>query len=140
MISGDAYCGTKVDIWSCGVILYALLCGFLPFEDPDTSLLYKKILSGKYDVPEELIKPDSADLLSLILEKDPLVRITLDEIRQHVWFTSNNTPIELNTGIFVGYSSVDYDTKVLDFIENNETCGMFQREHVMRCLDANKHN
>ena len=80
MISGDAYCGEKVDIWSCGVILYALLCGFLPFEDPDTALLYKKILSGKYDVPEELIKPEAADLLSLVLEKDPAKRISLDEI------------------------------------------------------------
>ena len=81
MISGESYNGEMVDIWSCGVILYALLCGFLPFEDPDTALLYKKILSGKYDVPEELIRPESADLLSLILEKDPKCRITLDEIR-----------------------------------------------------------
>ena len=46
MISGDPYCGEKVDIWSCGIILYALICGFLPFEDPDTAQLYKKILSG----------------------------------------------------------------------------------------------
>ena len=140
MISGDAYCGEKVDIWSCGVILYALLCGFLPFEDPDTALLYKKILSGKYDVPEELIKPEAADLLSLVLEKDPAKRISLDEIREHVWFTSNNTPIQLNTGIFVGYSSVDYDNKVLDLLESGEGYPRFEREHVMRCLDANKHN
>jgi 5'-AMP-activated protein kinase, catalytic alpha subunit len=64
MISGDKYNGEMVDIWSCGVILYALLCGFLPFEDPDTALLYKKILSGKYEIPPEYIKEDSADLLS----------------------------------------------------------------------------
>lgn len=48
MIAGEKYHGSKVDIWSCGVILYAMVCGFLPFEDPDTALLYKKILSGEF--------------------------------------------------------------------------------------------
>ncbi len=44
MIAGKKYNGLLVDIWSCGVILFAMLCGYLPFEDPDTSNLYKKIL------------------------------------------------------------------------------------------------
>jgi 5'-AMP-activated protein kinase catalytic alpha subunit len=48
MIAGERYHGAKVDIWSSGVILYAMVCGFLPFEDPDTSKLYRKILSGDY--------------------------------------------------------------------------------------------
>ena len=48
MIAGKKYHGTDVDIWSCGVILFALVCGFLPFEDPNTSCLYKKILSADY--------------------------------------------------------------------------------------------
>jgi 5'-AMP-activated protein kinase catalytic alpha subunit len=104
MISGEKYCGEMVDIWSCGVILYALLCGFLPFEDPDTSLLYKKILSGKYEVPAEYIKKDSADLLSQILENDPKKRITIEKIQEHVWFTTKSVPVKQETGIFVGYS------------------------------------
>ena len=48
MIAGKKYHGTNVDVWSCGVILFALVCGYLPFEDPNTSLLYKKILSADY--------------------------------------------------------------------------------------------
>jgi 5'-AMP-activated protein kinase, catalytic alpha subunit len=48
MIAGKKYHGTNVDIWSCGVILFALVCGYLPFEDPNTSNLYKKILSADY--------------------------------------------------------------------------------------------
>jgi 5'-AMP-activated protein kinase catalytic alpha subunit len=51
MIAGKKYVGKEVDTWSCGIILFALVCGYLPFEDPDTTELYKKILIGKYKVP-----------------------------------------------------------------------------------------
>jgi 5'-AMP-activated protein kinase catalytic alpha subunit len=48
MIAGKKYDGVLVDTWSCGIILYALVCGFLPFEDPDTTELYRKILKGTF--------------------------------------------------------------------------------------------
>ena len=50
MIAGKKYSGITVDLWSCGVIMYALICGYLPFEDPNTSILYKKIIAGDYVV------------------------------------------------------------------------------------------
>jgi 5'-AMP-activated protein kinase catalytic alpha subunit len=46
MIAGKRYECINVDIWSCGIIIYAMLCGYLPFEDPNTSILYKKIIAG----------------------------------------------------------------------------------------------
>ena len=52
MIAGKHYKGVNADIWSSGIILYALLCGYLPFEDQNTSNLYKKILEGEYKVPK----------------------------------------------------------------------------------------
>jgi 5'-AMP-activated protein kinase catalytic alpha subunit len=56
MIAGKKYVGSLVDIWSLGVILFALLCGYLPFEDPNTANLYKKIMSGDYKVPAHVSK------------------------------------------------------------------------------------
>ena len=52
MIAGNKYQGLGVDIWSCGVILFALICGYLPFEDPNTAVLYKKILDGSFKIPK----------------------------------------------------------------------------------------
>ena len=52
MISGKRYKGIQVDIWSCGVILFAMLCGYLPFEDENTSNLYKKIINADYKFPK----------------------------------------------------------------------------------------
>lgn len=54
MIAGKRYYGSQVDIWSCGVILYAMICGYLPFEDPNTTNLYKKILNGEFKMPKFL--------------------------------------------------------------------------------------
>jgi 5'-AMP-activated protein kinase catalytic alpha subunit len=48
MIAGKQYDCLAVDIWSSGIILYAMLCGYLPFEDPNTSKLYKKIIAGDF--------------------------------------------------------------------------------------------
>jgi 5'-AMP-activated protein kinase catalytic alpha subunit len=62
MIAGKKYHGSKVDIWSCGVILFAIICGYLPFEDPNTASLYKKILAGDFQVPG-FITPEGKILL-----------------------------------------------------------------------------
>jgi 5'-AMP-activated protein kinase, catalytic alpha subunit len=70
MIAGKRYLGSNVDIWSCGVILFALICGYLPFEDPNTANLYKKILNGEYQFPSKFITPEGRDLIQNILNTD----------------------------------------------------------------------
>ena len=69
MIAGKPYVGIRVDLWSCGVILYALLAGYLPFEDENTKKLYDKILSGDYEVPDYITSP-AKDLIGNILNTD----------------------------------------------------------------------
>ena len=59
--------------------------GYLPFEDPKTSVLYKKILSGEYSLPK-FVSPDAKDLLKNILNTDPEKRFTISDIRKHAWY------------------------------------------------------
>lgn len=85
VISGGLYAGAEVDVWSCGVILYALLCGTLPFDDENIPSLFKKIKSGMYNVPSHLSQ-SARDLLLRMLVVDPLKRLTMMDVRQHVWY------------------------------------------------------
>ena len=73
------------DIWSCGVILFAMICGYLPFEDPNTANLYKKILNGDYSIPK-FVSQESRDLITNILNTDPDKRFKISDIRKHPWF------------------------------------------------------
>jgi len=85
VISGKLYAGPEVDVWSMGVILYALLCGSLPFDDENIPNLFKKIKGGIYTLPGH-IGESTKDLIAKMLVVDPLQRITITEIRQHPWF------------------------------------------------------
>jgi len=85
VISGMKYCGTEVDVWSTGVVLFALLAGYLPFDDSNISNLFKKIRAGEYSVPHHF-PPDLKDLLCRMLNPDPLGRITIPQIKKHPWF------------------------------------------------------
>ena len=56
VLSGKLYAGPEVDIWSCGVVLYALLCGVLPFDDENVTTLFRRIKSGVFPIPAYLNK------------------------------------------------------------------------------------
>lgn len=91
VISGHLYAGPEVDVWSCGVILYALLCGSLPFDDESIPNLFKKIKSGMYSLPSHLSQL-ARNLIPRMLEVDPMKRITIPEIRLHPWFQHKLPP------------------------------------------------
>ena len=85
VISGRLYAGPEIDIWSCGVILYVMLCGRLPFDDEYIPTLFKKINGGIYTLPSYLSQ-EARHLLSQMLVVDPVKRITIADIRSHPWF------------------------------------------------------
>jgi 5'-AMP-activated protein kinase catalytic alpha subunit len=85
MIAGKKYHGLNADIWSCGVVLFAMVCGYLPFEDPNTTALYKKIIAGDYVIPK-FVSPNARELISALLTTDPEKRLRLKDIKNHPWF------------------------------------------------------
>lgn len=85
VISGKLYAGPEVDIWSCGIILYVLLCGKFPFDADNIPSLFKQIKNGIYTLPTHL-SPLARDLIIRILVIDPLIRLTIPQIREHPWF------------------------------------------------------
>ncbi|KAI0095181.1 snf 1 [Irpex rosettiformis] len=86
VIRGGLYTGPEIDVWSCGVILYVMLCGRLPFEDDDVQTLFTKISQGVYHMPS-FLSNDARTLISGMLAVDPVKRITVPEILQHPFFT-----------------------------------------------------
>ncbi|KAF9219530.1 Pkinase-domain-containing protein [Gyrodon lividus] len=90
IVNGMKYKGNATDIWSCGVILYALLTGRLPFDDKNVRTLLAKVKTGRYEVPA-YIDPFAKDLLTRMLVVDVKQRITIPEIMAHPWF-NKSTP------------------------------------------------
>ncbi|XP_022318992.2 5'-AMP-activated protein kinase catalytic subunit alpha-2-like isoform X5 [Crassostrea virginica] len=131
VISGKLYAGPEVDIWSCGVILYALLCGTLPFDDEHVPTLFRKIKSGIFAVPDYLNK-EVVSLLCLMLQVDPLKRATIAQIRDHDWFQK-----DLPNYLFP--SPQDQDASIVEMDVIREICEKFgvTEYEVQRALLSN---
>ncbi|KAF9055663.1 kinase-like domain-containing protein [Panaeolus papilionaceus] len=119
VIRGGVYAGPEIDVWSSGVILYVMLCGRLPFEDDDVQVLFSKISQGNFHLPGTLSQ-DARNLINSMLAVDPLKRITIPEIIEHPFFTTDLprylTPLPPPPGPVLGtLSSLVTAPKTLDF-------------------------
>lgn len=85
IVDGDGYDAFKADVWSSGVILYAMLCGKLPFLEKDIAKMFDKMKAKNFDRPSFLSK-ESADLIEHLLEPLPAKRYSVADIIAHPWF------------------------------------------------------
>jgi len=112
ILKEEAY-GFPVDIWSLGVVIYIVLCGFPPFVSTDVKELYEEIKEGKFDFPEPFwtdISKSAKDLVSKCLIIDPSKRITAAEILMHEWIKNPGK----------GQMSKDYHEQLSKFNKNTK--------------------
>lgn len=85
VIGKKGYDGSKADLWSCGVILYVLLAGFLPFQDDNIMVMYRKIYRGDFKCPP-WFSPEARRLVTKLLDPNPSTRIPISKIIESSWF------------------------------------------------------
>ena len=85
VLKREGYNGFKSDVWSCGVVLYVMLTGQLPFHGANTQELLQLILTGTYEVPKDL-SPGCLDIIRKMLEVDPEKRLSIGDVTNHPWF------------------------------------------------------
>ena len=136
MVRGKKYSGISADIWSSGVVLYAMLCGSLPFEDNDNDKLYKKISEGKFLIPQ-FLSEYAVDFLQGILKVDPDKRFTIEQIKSHPWFNQLNPKIYMSEGLLINKVVVPIDEKIVFIMVDKYK---FNEEEVKINLLLNEHN
>ena len=133
MIKGEEYNGLLSDLWSIGIILYVMIIGCLPFDDPNENALYEKIIAGKFSIPKH-VSPLASDLIRKILVCDPNKRISIKDIRNHQWYNMCSLPkIE---GLFISIQPIPVDPFIIEIMKQFG----YDKEEVTKLLIKNKHN
>ena len=115
MLEGLQYNGEASDIWSCGIILYAMLCGTLPFTESKEEIIVKKIKMHDYSIPKYLSK-EAQDMLNHILKINPEERFTIEGIKNHPWF--NLVKPHLIKGISLDKIKIPVDENILEMVKD----------------------
>ena len=140
MISGKEYDGLYSDLWSCGVVLYCMLVGKLPFDDEDIKVLYYNIKSANYFLPP-FLSNISQDLIRRILTTNPKRRISLEEIKQHPFFLiGERTP--LMKGLLIGVENIPVDWDIIKEIKKKyfHDKESVNEQYIANMIQKNIHN
>ena len=131
MLEGQQYNGEASDIWSCGIILYAMLCGSLPFTESKEEIIVRKIKMHDYSIPKYLSK-EAQDILNHILKINPEERFTIEGIKKHPWF--NLVEPHLIKGISINEVKIPVDENILNMVKDFG----FDKEECRNLLLNNK--
>ncbi|KAK2412636.1 CBL-interacting protein kinase [Trifolium repens] len=118
VLMSKGYDGAAADVWSCGVILFELLAGFLPFDDQNLTSLYRKICKAEY-ICAPWFTISQKKLIAKILEPRPLKRITISDIIENEWFQTDYKPVCVCE--FDPIINLDEDSAAFDSIEEKTT-------------------
>ena len=134
MILGCKYDGLLSDIWSCGIILFSMLCGFLPFDEPNEEKLYSKIIKGEFFFPSQINISDEAKcLVQKILVVNPRLRACIKDIRRDPWFLKDYKPI---LGLYISIRDIPVSDKIIEEMEKYN----FNKKTIIENIKKNRHN
>ena len=117
MHNGIQYKPELADVWSCGILLYVMVCGYCPFSEEDEIENQKLIIKGEYDIPP-FISDSLSDLIRHMIEPDAMKRYTFKDVMEHPWLNDGPTKgMEFSKG--VNYFEMKYpiDNKILNVCE-----------------------
>ena len=131
MVSGKKYNGFKIDIWSTGIILYAMVCGYLPFEDNDNEILFRKILECNLEYPNNL-SDNVIDLMNKILVTKPERRIDIDGIKKHPFYLQGKEIFEKIHPELIEMVKFVNQSQPADLgIKNNIICDISENSNIV---------
>ena len=134
MILGKLYEGIKTDIWSCGIILYAMMFGCLPFDDYEEEKLYQKIIVGKYEYPKDvMVSEEAKNFINSILVVNPKYRASITDIKNNKWFKKN---YKQSLGLFNSICEIPVSNLIV-----NEMIKMgYNKDKIIENIKNNRHN
>ncbi|KAK7397462.1 hypothetical protein VNO78_18634 [Psophocarpus tetragonolobus] len=122
VLNDRGYVGSTSDIWSCGVILFVLMAGYLPFDEPSHMTLYRKIGRAQFSCPS-WFTPQAKALLKRILHPNPLTRIKIHELLEDAWFKKGYKPAS-----FTEEEDLSVDDVAVAFSHSNEKLVTLRKE------------
>ncbi|XP_016324612.1 SNF-related serine/threonine-protein kinase-like [Sinocyclocheilus anshuiensis] len=139
ILLGEEYDAPAVDIWSLGVILYMLVCGHPPFQEANDSETLIMIMDCRYTVPNH-ISPECKDLISHMLQRDPVKRASLTEIESHPWLQGvDPSPSGYTAAPLTSHRSLLPEEH--EFILQAMTSGSIaDRDAIQEALEADRYN